>query len=322
MSDDSEELVLSAKLAEQADRYDDMVQTMKKLIELNTELSSEERNLFSVAYKNVVGARRLSLRLIASAAQRVDGSAKKARLATKYREKVETELRELCNEALALLDKLLLPKSIDCESKVFYLKLKGDYYRYLAEIAVSDARTAVTDKCQRSYQEAFDIAKDEMHPTHPIRLGLALNFSVFHYEIRRDLDKARELAKQAFSDAIADLDMLSEDSYKDSTVIMQLLRDNITLWTPNATTAKDDASATLAMSDDFMQIRVEMELRAVHPNSLTLNALLECLGPAIRIIFDNDADKLRVFLEQKCPGFVVFTAVDDDVVVGYKESSA
>lgn len=100
------------------------------------------------------------------------------------------------------------------------------------------------------------------------RLGLALNFSVFHYEIRRDLDKARELAKQvidkamrshystlkyvppffqAFSDAIADLDMLSEDSYKDSTVIMQLLRDNITLWTPNATTAKDDASATLAV---------------------------------------------------------------------------
>lgn len=120
-----------------------MVQTMKKLIELNTELSSEERNLFSVAYKNVVGARRLSLRLIASAAQRVDGSAKKARLATKYREKVETELRELCNEALALLDKLLLPKSIDCESKVFYLKLKGDYYRYLAEIAVSDARTGL-----------------------------------------------------------------------------------------------------------------------------------------------------------------------------------
>jgi 14-3-3 protein epsilon len=88
----------------------------------------------------------------------------------------------------------------------------------------------LSDLASTAYQAASDVA-NELPPTHPIRLGLALNFSVFHYEIMGSPDKACQLAKQAFDDAIAELDNLSEDSYKDSTVIMQLLRDNLTLWT-------------------------------------------------------------------------------------------
>ena len=78
-----------------------------------------------------------------------------------------------------------------------------------------------------------------MQPTHPIRLGLALNFSVFYYEILNAPDRACHLAKQAFDDAIAELDTLNEDPYKDSTLIMQLLRDNLTLWTSDAPDADD-----------------------------------------------------------------------------------
>lgn len=80
-------------------------------------------------------------------------------------------------------------------------------------------------------QNATDVAQTELTPTHPIRLGLALNFSVFYYEILNSPDRACHLAKQAFDDAIAELDSLSEESYRDSTLIMQLLRDNLTLWT-------------------------------------------------------------------------------------------
>ncbi|KAF7394675.1 hypothetical protein HZH66_007849 [Vespula vulgaris] len=182
--------------------------------------------------------------------------------------------------AEGLLDKYLIPKASNAESKVFYLKMKGDYYRYLAEVATGETRNAVVDDSQKAYQEAFDISKSKMQPTHPIRLGLALNFSVFYYEILNSPDKASvvddsqkayqeafdiakakmqpthpirlglalnfsvfyyeiinsparacHLAKQAFDDAIAELDTLNEDSYKDSTLIMQLLRDNLTLWT-------------------------------------------------------------------------------------------
>lgn len=118
------------------------------------ELSNEERNLLSVAYKNVVGARRSSWRVISSIEQKTEGSERKQQMAKEYREKVETELREICQDVLNLLDKFLIPKASNPESKVFYLKMKGDYYRYLAEVATGDARAgnsifslSVLNKC-------------------------------------------------------------------------------------------------------------------------------------------------------------------------------
>jgi len=236
---EKEEQVQRAKLAEQAERYDDMAAAMKKVTESASELSNEERNLLSVAYKNVVGARRSSWRVISSIEQKTEGSERKQTMAREYREKIEKELRDICQDVLQLLDKFLIPKASNPESKVFYLKMKGDYFRYLAEVATGDNRQAVIDDSQRAYQEAFEIAKSQMQPTHPIRLGLALNFSVFYYEILNSPERACHLAKQAFDDAIAELDSLNEDSYKDSTLIMQLLRDNLTLWTSD-TTGDDD----------------------------------------------------------------------------------
>merc|ERR1719405_279572 len=109
--------------------------------------------------------------------------------------------------------------------------MKGDYYRYLAEFQQGGARKESASEALDSYQSASGIASSDLPPTHPIRLGLALNFSVFYYEILNAPDQACSIAKQAFDDAIAELDTLSEESYKDSTLIMQLLRDNLTLWT-------------------------------------------------------------------------------------------
>lgn len=218
-----------AKLAEQAERYDDMAQSMKKVTEIGDELSNEERNLLSVAYKNVVGARRSSWRVLSSIEQKTEGE--KKTMTKEYREKIECELRDICNGVMNLLDKYLISKAGNPDSKVFYLKMKGDYYRYLAEVSTGDVLTSVVEKSQQSYQEAFDIAKEKMPPTHPIRLGLALNFSVFYFEILDNKAKACQLAKQSFDEAVAELDTLDENLYKDSTLIMQLLRDNLTLWT-------------------------------------------------------------------------------------------
>merc|ERR1719391_1389643 len=151
---------------------------MKAVTETGIELSNEERNLLSVAYKNVVGARRSSWRVISSIEQKTEGSERKQQMAKEYREKVEKELRDICNDVLALLDKFLIAKASNAESKVFYLKMKGDYYRYLAEVAVADAKAAVVDDSQKAYQDAFEISKGQMQPTHPIRLGgLHLTFA-------------------------------------------------------------------------------------------------------------------------------------------------
>jgi 14-3-3 protein beta/theta/zeta len=234
-----DEEVQRSKLAEQAERYDDMAAAMKKVTESNSELTNEERNLLSVAYKNVVGARRSSWRVISSIEQKTEGSERKQQMAKEYRVKIERDLKYICHDFLTLLYKFLIPKATTAESKVFYLKMKGDYYRYLAEVATGDERQKVIEESQRAYTDAFDIAKNQMQPTHPIRLGLALNFSVFYYEILNAPDRACHLAKQAFDDAIAELDTLNEDSYKDSTLIMQLLRDNLTLWTSDAPDVDD-----------------------------------------------------------------------------------
>merc|ERR1719357_872339 len=240
---DKEEQVQKAKLAEQAERYDDMAAAMKAVTEQGTELSNEERNLLSVAYKNVVGARRSSWRVISSIEQKTEGNEKKQQMARDYREKIEKELQEICNDVLTLLDKFLITNASQPESQVFYLKMKGDYYRYLSEVALGDAKTAVVGDSQKAYHDAFEISKSKMQPTHPIRLGLALNFSVFYYEIQNSPEKACQLAKQAFDDAIAEIDTLNEDSYKDSTLIMQLLRDNLTLWTSDTTGEGEEAEA-------------------------------------------------------------------------------
>ncbi|XP_029957835.1 14-3-3 protein beta/alpha-B-like [Salarias fasciatus] len=229
MSEEKDNLVSFAKFAEQTERYEDMAECMKKMTEGNPELCNEERNLLSVAYKNVVGARRSSWRVISSIEHNQEDESKKE-LARSYKQKVQSELVKICKEVLELLDKYLITNAKAPESKVFYMKMKGDYYRYLAEVASDETKTDTVGKSQEAYQNAFDIAKQEMQPTHPIRLGLALNFSVFYYEIQSSPDQACQLAKQAFDDAISELDTLNEDSYKDSTLIMQLLRDNLTLW--------------------------------------------------------------------------------------------
>jgi 14-3-3 protein epsilon len=210
-----------------------MVENMKRVASSDQELTVEERNLLSVAYKNVIGARRASWRIVSSIEQKEESKGNEAQVTMikGYREKIESELAKICEDILEVLDKHLIPSAATGESKVFYHKMKGDYHRYLAEFATGDKRKESADKSLEAYKAASDVAVTELPPTHPIRLGLALNFSVFYYEILNSPDRACHLAKQAFDDAIAELDTLSEESYKDSTLIMQLLRDNLTLWT-------------------------------------------------------------------------------------------
>jgi len=231
-SDD--DLLALARVAENAERYPDMCMFMKQFVESKCtkekELSVEERNLLSVAYKNVVGSKRSSWRTLSSG----DLSEFNPDNVAAYKTQVENELEAICNEVLKLLIDGLIGKikSEKPETKVFYLKMCGDYYRYLAEFLPESKSSA--DNAKKYYTDAMNVAKEGLPETHPTRLGLALNFSVCTYEILKKPQDARDLAKEAFDAAIEKLDTLNDASYKDSTLIMQLLRDNLTLWTSEA----------------------------------------------------------------------------------------
>ena len=199
---------------------------MKNVASADQELSVEERNLLSVAYKNVIGARRASWRIVTSIEQKEEskGNDSQVGLIKEYRQKIEAELGKICEDILEVLDAHLIPSAQTGESKVFYHKMfvppepglvvlensaltdpdrKGDYHRYLAEFALSDKRKTSADKSLEAYKAATEVATTDLAPTHPIRLGLALNFSVFYYEILNSPDQACHLAKQSFDDAIA-----------------------------------------------------------------------------------------------------------------------
>lgn len=251
---DKEDKVYTARLAEQAERYDEMVSAMKDIAQMGVGLSTEERNLLSVAYKNVIGSRRASWRIISSAEAKEEAKMEKGeeegdkalfKLTETYRKQIEKELQDICSDILDLLDKHLIPSATVAEGEgsnevneayVFYYKMKGDYLRYLAEFSRDNERKEAAENSLVAYKSASDKSATALQPTHPIRLGLALNFSVFYYEILNSPERACRLAKQAFDDAVTELDGLPEENYKDSTLIMQLLRDNLTLWTSDMQT--------------------------------------------------------------------------------------
>ena len=227
-----EEHLYMAKITEQTERFEDMLASMDAVVKANSDLTVEERNLLSVAYKNTIGSRRTAWRALSSIEKKEEQKgSKNIPLLRGYKSKIELELNRYCKEILDLINDQLLKKAGNAEAKVFYNKMKGDYHRYISEYTTGDDNKNAGDNAHQAYKEATDTAVEELKTTHPIRLGLALNYSVFYYEVRSDPKEACQLAKKAFDDAIADIDQIEEEQYKDATTIMQLIRDNLTLWT-------------------------------------------------------------------------------------------
>jgi len=234
MSTERDQFIFRAKVAEQAECFEEMVQSMKKVLTLDSNLTIEERNLLSIAYKNLISSKRTAWRIISTLHDKEktkDPQSWKLTQMLELRESIERNLHAACGEILQLIDQFLLPSlSGNIQSKVFWNKMKGDYYRYIAEFERDEKRQQAQGRAFDCYQIALNDGK-ELEPTDPILLGLSLNFSVFYFEIMGDKDKACEMAKKHFDAAIPLIDKLEGDDYKDTTLILQLLRDNLSLWT-------------------------------------------------------------------------------------------
>ena len=222
-----EEHIFLARVAEQAERFEDMVDFLAKVLEAKgADLSSDERNLLSVAFKNLISSKRAACRTISAIEQNPKYSKYSDALAT-YKQSIETKLGEDCQRGIDIINEKVLQKACDGEAKAFFIKMVGDYYRYIAENAKGSALEGVKQNALKAYQQANEIS---LPPCNPIKLGLALNFSVFHYEVMKNHKIACELADKALQDALDKIDELEEDDFRDAKSIIELLKENLTLW--------------------------------------------------------------------------------------------
>jgi 14-3-3 protein epsilon len=222
-----EEYIFLARVAEQAERFEDMVDQLEHVLaEKGADVTSDERNLLSVAFKNLISSKRAACRTIAAIEQNPKYSKFGDALAG-YKAGIEQKLQDDCQRIIDMINTKVLAKSCDGEPKAFFVKMVGDYYRYIAENAKGDNLEKVKQSALAAYNEANAIT---LPPCNPIKLGLALNFSVFHYEAMKNHKAACDLADQSLQDALDKIDELEEDDFRDAKSIIELLKENLTLW--------------------------------------------------------------------------------------------
>ena len=197
MSEEIEKNIFMARVAEQSERFRDMVDFLKPVLkDKGASLSNDERNLLSVAFKNLVSQQRTAIRTISA----IEQNAKYEKFKTameNYKTKIENELYANCEEIIKLIRTEVLAKDATPESKAFFLKMIGDYNRYISESAKDQRLASCKDDALKVYEEASVIAEKDLGACNSIRLGLALNFSVFHYEVMSNVKKACELGDKA-----------------------------------------------------------------------------------------------------------------------------
>ena len=237
--------VTMARIAEQAERYEDMRKYIKLVAttipegQSRVSLSLEERNLFSLAYKDLISSKRNAWRVLFSIQQKSSGDDSIDASIADLKGKIEKEIEQLCLEVQTVISEHLLRglcvDSSSVDDFIYYMKMKGDYYRYEAEFMVGDAQLVAIEKSRKCYREALKEAENlQVSDVNPTLLGLYLNYSVFLYEITHQCEEARALATKAFENAMKILENLPEKDYQDSVSILQLIRDNLRLWESEA----------------------------------------------------------------------------------------
>eukprot|EP00434_Breviolum_minutum_P008098 symbB.v1.2.007139.t1/scaffold435.1/size205859/14 len=229
-----EEAIVLANVAERAERYDDMIEYMKDRVKAGKALSREEREMFSAAFKGAMSSRRLAVRVAKSIQSQEEEAEKEknAALAAGYLTKVRLELQGLCIQVLELVEGTLLPKAETGEPMVFYKKLQADYYRYLAEFLDGDGQKEAIVSAMEVYTDAVAEAERHLMVTHPIRLGVALNYAVFQQVILKDTTAASRTAKEAYVAAVRNLEGMPEETVRDAHPLLSALLDNLQVWSP------------------------------------------------------------------------------------------
>jgi len=231
-----EKLVYLAMLSEQASKYDDMVEFMKKLATERTyDFNSDERNLMSIAFKNKISLNRAAIRNIMNYENKEKKKDNSPYLSyiLEYKKIYLDEYIEECQDIINFVEKVCLPKAKINENKGFYLKMLGDYNRYIGQYAKGSLKKKIIDNCNKYYSEGDKILSNFPY-INPIKLGLLLNTSTFYNEIMNDPQKAIKLVEITIKkyEEEKEKNKIDEDSdeFKDSKSIIEVMKENLNSW--------------------------------------------------------------------------------------------
>jgi len=231
-----EDLMYKARLAERTLRFPDLLSYLFQLVELQPQLSREERDLFVAGFKGFLAPKRDSMNVLSTYLERnseeepsVENSLKTSILRN-FIGNIRVEIDSVCNHAVNTIDNKLLPcNASDSRAQIFYLKMKGDLFRYKAEYDQSQGSHAAA-QALAAYTAALELSSNCLCKADVLHLGLVLNFSVFMYEILGRKSTAIEFATTSLGKAMANTDELTDLEYADSVKVLQLIKDNIEEW--------------------------------------------------------------------------------------------
>ena len=223
-----EEYVYLSKLYEKDKRYEDMISAINDYIELDPKLSKEERNILSAGYKNTLYDKRENWRFLCSMERKeLKKKSKQVIYIQEIKNHIEKEIKKIVENIHNLIDKFLIPNCEDIESKIFYMRLKADHYRYLCELS---KEKEFLEKAEKIYKEAYNIAIKELPHINNERIGLCLNLALFYYEIKGDKNEGYKIAKNCFEESMKYLEDFEKFKSKEALMLIQLLKENLIFW--------------------------------------------------------------------------------------------
>lgn len=218
-----------ARTTLKAGLYKEALRFMNEGIAQNPALSREDLDLLSEILWRIAEPLRSAVRGLSEAVKSTSNQNLQIRLLSK-KERLRKSLTAFCNQTTTLIENTLLPAAETSPARVFLFKTRGDYRRYLAEIASEEDYDYQVEQAKSSYESAMMNVNTEMSQADPINLGLILNYCVFLHEIQGAAEEAIDKAESAFNEAVRYLEELEGDQYNNTVLILELIRDNINLW--------------------------------------------------------------------------------------------
>ena len=193
-----------------------------------SDFTIQERNLISIAFKNNIQTERKAIKLVADIAN-YDKFAKYDQIMKVYRKRLEKALQQKCLAICELCEHQCIPLTDNSESKVFFMKITADYYRYAVEFSTT-SNHKYEEAALAFYRRGLDIACADLDAVNPIRLGICLNMAIHYKEIKKQLSLAIVLTESALQKAIERIDDIGLEDFEDAQVLIKMLQNNLELW--------------------------------------------------------------------------------------------